>query len=155
MTDSKGLDKTEWTIRDAEDHAVYIMCHLDDDWSLRGPSKIGISKQPDVRLKQVQKERSGRIVMVEQFWFWRRQHAFLVEQEFHRKCANFRMDGEWFNMPPSHAVAIMDLNLKAFVHQVLRPHDDVYLYEAFYHLGLPGFRYLNQMDEFQYARGQQ
>lgn len=148
------LDMSEWTKRDPEDHAVYIMCHLDEDWHLVGPSKIGISKQPDVRLKQVQKDRGSRIVLVEQFWFWRRQHAFMVEQEFHRKCANFRMDGEWFKMPPAHAVAVMNRNLEAFVDQILRPHDVAFLYEAYYHLGLPGFRYLNEMDEFKYARGQ-
>lgn len=149
-----SIDKSEWIVRDPEDHAVYIMCHLGADWHLEGPSKIGISKHPDIRLKQVQKDRNSRIVLVEQFWFWRRAHALMVEQEFHKKCANFRLDGEWFDMPPSHAVAIMDLNLKAFVEQILRPHDVEYLYEAYYHLGLPGFSYLNEMDDFKYARGQ-
>lgn len=149
-----SIDKSEWIVRDPEDHAVYIMCHLGADWHLEGPSKIGISKHPDIRLKQVQKDRNSRIVLVEQFWFWRRDHAHMVEQEFHKKCANFRLDGEWFDMPPSHAVAIMDLNLKAFVEQILRPHDVEYLYEAYYHLGLPGFSYLNEMDDFKYARGQ-
>lgn len=138
-----------------EEHFVYIMGHLSSDFHIVGPSKIGISFHPPKRLKQVQSEQPGRIVLVCQFGFRSREQARAVEKEFHRNCDGFRLSGEWFDMPPSDAVAVMNKNLTDFVDQVLRPADVADLYTAYDGIRLPGFHYLNQLDEFQYGEPRQ
>jgi hypothetical protein len=130
---------------------VYIMGHLSSDYHITGPSKIGISGDPHRRLKQVQAERVPRIVLVCQFGFPTREQARAVEKEFHRNCDGFRVTGEWFDMSPSDAVAIMTKNLTDFVEQVVKPSDVAELYTAYDQVRLPGFQYLNQIEDFEYG----
>jgi len=139
----------EWR-RDPDDHAVYIMGHIDADFYLSGPSKIGISKNPKVRLKQVQAVEPGRIVLVGVYWFWRRSHARMVEKAFHETFDIWRVRGEWFDMDPQHAVGVMIENLKSFADRFLGADETEDTWSAYDHLGIPGFPYLSQRDEFPY-----
>jgi hypothetical protein len=132
------------------DNFVYIMGRLSSDYHLVGPSKIGISSNPSRRLKQVQASQSDRIVLVCQFGFLTREHARSVEKEFHRNCAGFRLEGEWFDMAPSDAVGVMTKNLSDFIEQVMRPTDVSSLYTALDIISTPGFHYLNQLEDFRY-----
>lgn len=139
----------EWS-RDPDDHAVYIMGHLNRKFEIVGLSKIGVSKQPLYRLKQVQSGEHGRIVLVGQYWFWRRSHAFMVEKTFHDTCDCWRVRGEWFDMDPQHAVAIMAKALRAFADKFLGA-DEIYdRWAAYDHIGVPGFAYLSGREEFPY-----
>lgn len=133
---------------------VYIMGRLSRDSHIVGPSKIGLSANPSRRLKQVQATQSDRIVLVCQFGFLTRDHARSVEKEFHRNCSGFRLEGEWFDMPPSDAIGVMTRNLRAFIEQVMQPTDVSSLYTALDIISTPGFHYLNQLDEFSYGSRQ-
>jgi hypothetical protein len=104
----------EWNERDRTDNYVYIMAHVGAT-HLCGPTKIGISRNPVVRLGQIRYD-EGRddIIIVAQFAFWKRKHARWVEAAFHKVCDVYRVRGEWFDLMPADAVAIMKKNLKAF-----------------------------------------
>jgi hypothetical protein len=139
----------EW-MRDPDDHAVYIMGHLDAEYMLCGPTKVGISKNPKLRLKQVQAVEPGRIVLVGFYWFWRRSHACMVEKGFHDAFQLWRERGEWFDMDPQHAVGVMIQNLQAFADRFLGADEMIDRWSAYDHLGVPGFAYLSRQDEFPY-----
>lgn len=123
--------------RDVEDHYVYIMGHLENG-CLVGPSKVGISKHPEKRLRQVQSVEPGRLVLVGRFGFWRRDHALWVEQAFHRVCAVYRVRGGWFDMEPVHAVGVMSQNLQAFAADHLGLDDPADFFTAYDYLRIPG-----------------
>lgn len=139
----------EWR-RGPVDHAVYIMGHLDADFLLRGPTKVGISKHPLTRLKQVQAVEAGRVILVGVYWFWRRDHARMVEKGFHDACDTWRERGEWFDMDPHHAVGIMIRNLEAFADRFLGADEIFDRWSAYDYLGIPGFAYRSPRDEFSY-----
>lgn len=142
MSAPKNL--SEWNVRDPQDHAVYIMGHLSADYSIVGLTKVGISKHPRERLRQVQSVEPARIVLVGQFWFWKRDHALRVEKAFHRVCDGWRVRGEWFDMDPFHAVGVMNANLRSFADDFLGADDVSDTYDAYYHLNVPGFDTLNE-----------
>lgn len=142
----------EWSNRDPDDHAVYIMGHLSHDYELVGLTKVGISKNPRVRLKQVQSVEPGRIVLVGQYWFWKRNHALMVERKFHQICDLWRERGEWFDMDPQHAVALMAENLQSFADKFLGADETSDTWSAYDHLGVPGFAYRSQMNDFEYRQ---
>lgn len=139
---------SEWNCRDPHDHAVYIMGHLSDDFNVVGLTKVGISKHPKERLKQVQSVEPKRIVLVAQFWFWKRDHALRVEKAFHRACDGWRVRGEWFDMEPFHALGVMNANLRSFADDFLGADEVADTYDAYYHLSVPGFHTLNETLSF-------
>lgn len=141
-------DPLEWDVRDPDDHAVYIMGHLDPTGWVTRPTKVGVSKNPTYRLKQVQAAEPGHIVLVAQFNFWKRDHAFRVEQAFHKACKRCRVRGEWFDMEPFHAVGVMTENLRSFVEDFLGTNETYDEYHAYDHLNLPGFDYLAEIETF-------
>jgi hypothetical protein len=130
-------DDSEWTLRDERDHFSYIMAHLENG-CIVGPIKVGISKNPRHRLKQVQATERGTIVLLSTFGFWKRSHARRVETVFHRVCKAYRIRGEWFEMEPHHAVAIMAKNLEEFTSQFLQPKDVSAEFSAWDYMGIPG-----------------
>lgn len=138
----------EWNSRDPEDHAVYIMGHLTSGFEITGLTKVGISKHPLERLKQVQSVEPGRIVLVAQFWFWKRDHALRVEKAFHIASDNCRVRGEWFDMEPFHAVGVMNANLRSFADDFLGADEVADTYDAYYHINVPGFGTLNETLSF-------
>ncbi len=134
----RPLNRAEWEVRDRTDHYVYIMGHLDAQNCVTGPTKVGISVHPQYRLKQVQADEPGKIVLVAMFSFWKRAHAYRVEQTFHRACADYRLRGEWFDIEPFQVVGLMSKNLRQFQEQVLGADglDDVLASNDY--LGIPG-----------------
>lgn len=139
--------------RDNDDHFVYIMAHLNEDtgW-IEGPTKVGISKDPTKRLKQVQAVESGRIVLVAQFGFWKREHAYWVEQTFHRVCSHYRARGEWFDIAPVHVVALMNINLQTFASEYLGADDTQDDFTNFDYLNVPGALFDIDTHSFEYPR---
>lgn len=146
-----GKNLAEWHTRDREDHAVYIMGHLIGG-VVSGLTKVGISKSPESRLKQIQAVEPGVIVLVAQFWCWKRSHALMLERSFHKACVNFRVRGEWFDVEPFHAVGIMSENLKSFVDDFIGHDDTSDFYSAYHHLNVPGFAQLVEMEPFRFTR---
>lgn len=109
----------EWNTRDPEDHHVYILAFLRNPF-LCGPCKIGISKDVQKRLRQVRRDEGDNdIICISVHAFWKRAHAFQVEQAFHRACASSRHHGEWFNLNPADAVVLMARCLNEFTARVL------------------------------------
>lgn len=131
---------TEWNFDEGNEQYSYIMAHLVDG-ELCPPVKIGISKNPLKRLKQVQATMPGRIVLVAKFRFWDRDHARRVERQFHTTCADYRVFGEWFDIVPADAVGLMAENLKGFVDGFLRPDHTGDWYTAQEMIGVPGHSY--------------
>jgi hypothetical protein len=143
--------KRELSNRDQSDHFVYIIGQLSSAYEVIGPVKVGISSNPLSRMQSVQTGSPSRLVMVSRYCFWKRTHAHRVEQCFHRTCANYRLEGEWFDIVPDAAVALMAANVTAFVQQVLQPEETGDLFFALDHIGLPGFAYDLDGLEFDYG----
>lgn len=145
---TKPKNEKEWLNRDDEDHFVYIMAHIDDDGCLSAPTKIGISKHPKKRLKQIRREEEGTIVLVSTYTFWKREHAERVEKAFHKACAVHCERGEWFDINPGDAVGIMSINLQSFADNVIGFDETADWYFAYDHLGVPGFCYDKLPEDF-------
>lgn len=150
MNPTRPKNREAWLNRDPEDHHVYIMGHLDPSGFIDGPTKVGISKNPLARLKQVQRDEAGHIVLVAQFGFWKRGHARWVEAAFHRVCAVHRLRGEWFDIQPMHVVGLMSHNLQAFAADYLGADETADHFGAYDYLNIPGALFDVDADDFRH-----
>lgn len=150
---SKPKNVAAFENRDPDDHYVYIMAHLNDrtGW-VEAPTKVGISKNPIKRLKQIQSEEPGRIVLLAQFGFWKRAHAYRVEQTFHKACDDYRIRGEWFGIEPMHAIGLMNINLQSFACEFLGADDTYDDFSNFDYLNVPGALFDIDVNSFEYQR---
>ncbi|MFP1634102.1 GIY-YIG nuclease family protein [Zhengella sp. ZM62] len=128
----------EWKSRDDEDHFVYIMAKLNCHGELVPPCKVGISKHPRIRRRQIQKEESSLVVLVATYCFWKRSHAASVEKEFHNVCSGQRVYGEWFDIYPSDAVGLMKQCLDNFIVNRLCAQNYEEYVDCADHIGVPG-----------------
>lgn len=63
----------------------------------KGHIKIGVSKDPEARLRELQVGASGReLVLLATLPFRSREEAFEMEKYLHAELAKFRINGEWF-----------------------------------------------------------
>lgn len=69
---------------------VYIIQSLDE-----GYYKIGVSKHPHNRLKQLQTGNSSKLKLVE---VYQSEYAHSIEKTMHRRYSTFRKEGEWFEL---------------------------------------------------------
>lgn len=88
---------------------VYVIACTDARGRAVGPSKIGIAKDPEQRLRTFQTANPRPLAIYRTF---RVPRAHALEQAAHRLLHPFRMKGEWFAVPPEQAVtavhAVMD-----------------------------------------------
>jgi hypothetical protein len=70
---------------------IYLMRRPQD-----GAFKIGLSRQPKVRLLQIQKEFPG----TELIHLIEAGNMGLAEAKLHKEYSEYRIDGEWFTLPP-------------------------------------------------------
>lgn len=131
--------KREVAPRDDADQFVYIIAQLDGANELRGPCKVGISNNPSSRMASLQTGNAARLVLVAKYCFWRRSHALEVERVFHEALATQRTGGEWFDIEPDAAVALMAMNIRSFVRNRLQPVGTGDYLWAMYHIGMPGY----------------
>ena len=61
-----------------------------------GGIKIGVSKDPKKRCKQLQTGNQKKLRVIATFSFKSKSEALIVEELLHRKFAQYRMNGEWF-----------------------------------------------------------
>ena len=61
-----------------------------------GSIKIGVSKDPDARLRQLQTGNHGDLFIIAKFPFKSEAEARTMENELHKKFRKFRLNGEWF-----------------------------------------------------------
>jgi len=69
---------------------IYLMQSVED-----GYYKIGISKHPNTRLKQLQTGNSSEMRMVETF---ESEFANKIETTLHNRYSHVRKSGEWFEL---------------------------------------------------------
>jgi hypothetical protein len=69
---------------------IYLIQSLEE-----GYYKIGISKHPKKRLKELQTGNSSKLKLIE---VYQSELADKVERILQRRYSHFHMEGEWFNM---------------------------------------------------------
>lgn len=69
-----------------------------------GPVKIGISDNPDKRLKQIQTGYPEKIEIKHLEEFKTRKKTFELERLLHKDFSIYRSHGEWFNMTVKEAI---------------------------------------------------
>lgn len=80
--------------------SVYVM-----DWG--GKAKIGIARDPEMRLRQLQLANPGAVKLVGHRLFSTRLSAAKVERALHQRFKAKRLMGEWFDVAPSQAIAAL------------------------------------------------
>lgn len=83
---------------DEPDMFVYAMMEEDT-----GKVKIGISKDPERRLKQLQTGNSSRLVLVATH---KAENGFADERALHHKNEAYRIHGEWFSNEAKNSISI-------------------------------------------------
>ena len=88
-------------------HYLYVIGKYTD---LNGPCKLGISVNPDRRLKQLQTGQSELLTV------HHREEApadkvRLFERLLHRDIHHLRLSGEWFDLTVEHAIQILQHTL--------------------------------------------
>lgn len=73
-----------------------------------GPVKIGISKSPIFRLKEIQPHSPMRLRLLKCWPMTSARHARQAENIAHMRLRNYRSHGEWFLASEIAAVAAVD-----------------------------------------------
>ena len=66
-----------------------------------GDYKIGISKNPQKRLKQLQTGNSSELELVETY---KSKYANKIEKTLHNLLSHYKKEGEWFELPLTEAM---------------------------------------------------
>ena len=91
--------------------SVYIIGHLIGG-KIAGPCKVGVSLLPSARLLSLQTGNPIRLEFVFIFMAPTKEIALALELAFHVVLAEHRLEGEWFNVDPTHAVHAMCANIR-------------------------------------------
>lgn len=78
---------------------IYLIQSLEDS-----RYKIGVSKHPNKRLKQLQTGNSSELKLVESF---QTDYAYKIERTLQRKYSYLKKEGEWFDMSIEHEVSFL------------------------------------------------
>jgi len=78
---------------------IYLIQSLED-----GHYKIGVSKHPQKRLKQLQTGNSSELKIIETF---QTEIPFQVEKTLQRRYSHFHKEGEWFDMSITQEVEFL------------------------------------------------
>jgi len=78
---------------------VYLIQSLEDSYY-----KIGVSKHPKKRLKQLQTGNSSELKLVESY---PSEFAHQIEKTLQRRYSHLRREGEWFDMGISNEVSFI------------------------------------------------
>lgn len=79
---------------------VYVIAYRSKRGRAIGPSKIGIAKDPEQRLRTFQTANPRPLMLYKTYPVAR---ARALEQAVHRHLRPVRMKGEWFALPPERA----------------------------------------------------
>lgn len=80
---------------------IYLIKSLED-----GYYKVGISKNPNKRLIQLQTGNSSRLKLVEQY---KSEFAHKIEKTIHRLYSHLKKEGEWFNFSIEEEVMFINI----------------------------------------------
>ena len=85
------------------------------------PYKIGISKNPELRLKNIQTGHPHRLQILE-LRETDSKRTKLLESVIHKHLDQYRMKGEWFNIPLNEAILHVDFALIRYEDDPLLEH---------------------------------
>ena len=89
------------------DRHVYVIC-FEDDKGLRGPVKVGVSAEPERRLRALQTASPYPLALAAAF-YCPGGLAELVEQCIRDTERDRALMGEWFDIEPREAVQLVNL----------------------------------------------
>lgn len=78
---------------------IYLIQSLED-----GYYKVGVSKHPQKRVKQLQTGNSSELKLIESY---QSEYAHKIEKSLQLKYSYLRKEGEWFDMSISHEVSFI------------------------------------------------
>ena len=78
---------------------IYLIQSLED-----GYYKIGVSKHPKKRVKELQTGNSSELKLIESY---ESEHAHKVERALQRRYSYMKKEGEWFDMSISQEVSFL------------------------------------------------
>jgi hypothetical protein len=93
-----------------EEVFVYVMAKREGA-EIKAPVKVGVSSGARGRLATIQTACPFDLELVREFRFPSRQIALDVEDCFHKTQAKHQLRGEWFDLAPSYAIAIINLHV--------------------------------------------
>ena len=79
---------------------IYLIKSLNE-----GIYKIGVSKYPNKRLKQIQ---TGNPAPVEILYLYETENAYKIEKALHNRYSHFNTHGEWFELSIKEEMSFMD-----------------------------------------------
>lgn len=85
------------------------------------PYKIGISKNPELRLKNIQTGHPHKLQILE-LRETDSKRTKLLESVIHKHLNNYRMTGEWFDIPLEKAILHVDYALIRYEDEPLLEH---------------------------------
>ncbi len=83
--------------------------------------KIGISRDPERRRRQLQLANPGEVRILHQREFSTRPSAMRVERALHNRYAAHRLLGEWFDLPAKRAIKAIDAQVDQIHHKHWHP----------------------------------
>jgi hypothetical protein len=92
---------------------IYVISVENPKGELSSPSKVGISDNPEKRLKALQTGHFAKLGIACYFAVPEKRIARDLEDAFHKVNSDRRLAGEWFDMPAIEAVSLMCANLRA------------------------------------------
>lgn len=90
----------------APDIFVYLIATKSDSGPV-APIKVGVSGTPEARLETLQTASPYELELVAKLTFPSREWAMQFEGCFHYTQREHRLRGEWFDIPPWRALAIL------------------------------------------------
>lgn len=98
-------------------HWLYVIARLDEDIPV-APVKVGITNNLTARLASVQTGSPNRLCIVHAFAAPNREVARALEGGFHEHMGEKRLAGEWFDVEPMHAVAVICVAIAQFLEEM-------------------------------------
>lgn len=97
---------------------VYIIGHVNPP-HISGPVKIGIARDPSLRVLELQIGNPTELQLVRWFPMPSRAVARAVERAFHEVQSSKRLKGEWFDMGILETVHLMCINIRSALEATL------------------------------------
>ena len=79
---------------------IYLIQSLED-----GYSKVGVSKHPQKRIKQLQTGNSSELKLIETY---QSDIANQIEGTLHKRYSHYQKEGEWFDMSIENEVSFKE-----------------------------------------------
>jgi len=79
---------------------IYLIKSLNE-----GIYKIGVSKRPNKRLKELQ---TGNPSPVEILYLYETENAYKIEKSLHNRYSHFNTHGEWFELSIKEEMSFID-----------------------------------------------